>query len=70
MANYNAVTKVTNGEMYDSRRGIYDGIGSSVKGALTVEEAFNMAKLDWMVDQTTLVPFNKVKILLQISNLQ
>lgn len=61
MANYNAVTKVTNGEMYDSRRGIYDGIGSSVKGALTVEEAFNMAKLDWMVDQTTLVPFNKVK---------
>ena len=47
MANYNAVTKVTNGEMYDSRRGIYDGIGSSVKGALTVEEAFNMAKLDW-----------------------
>lgn len=55
MANYNAVTKVTNGEMYDSRRGIYDGIGSSVRGALTVEEAFNMANLDWTVKQDTMV---------------
>ena len=61
MANYDAVTKVTSGEMYDSRRGIYDGIGANVKGALTVEEAFHMANLDWLVGQTTLLPYNKVQ---------